>query len=336
MVDPESEKSLLCSRALTAESVARLSGVRLVAAGRSRGNLLLRQVAGQVAFASGLSLQYARELQVERMKTIASARPGISVKLFLEGAVHARIAETPLDMPTRAADGRWRPVAVITANRRVLPFYREAERGVTFTKLLIDIPFDWAERHLPQAVNARLNRKALPADEAVVLPWAPSARTQLLAQSIFDLADAGHGGELNALYLESVVLGLICDAFSSCQIARQAPAVPREDAARFRALVSLVDAHVGGPLPLEMLAARLGISVWTLQRLVQRVRGQTLSAYIRDHRLARARDAIVMGRASLSQIAWDAGYSSAANFTTAFRRRYGMVPSVLRASDGAT
>lgn len=335
-VEPEIETRLSCDRVLTAEGVARMAGVQVIGAGRSCGKLLVRQAAGRIVFASGLRLHYARELQIERMETVAQVQPGLSIKLFLEGAVRAQLGETPLPMPVRDEDGRWRPAAMITASRGVLPFRRAAARGAHLSKVVIDIPFDWAERVLPGAGAGSLGRAALPEAGAVVLPWTPGARALLLAQSLFDRPGCREPGPgLDALYLESVALGLVWEAFSQIESPAASPAaavVAQEDGARLNALLTLVDSHPGGPLRLEVLADQLGSSVWTLQRLVQRVKGQTLSAFIRDHRLGRARDALVLGRAGLSQIAWDAGYSSPANFTTAFRRQYGMAPSALRAS----
>jgi AraC-like DNA-binding protein len=68
----------------------------------------------------------------------------------------------------------------------------------------------------------------------------------------------------------------------------------------------------------------------TLQRQFRAVFGTTVFDYLRECRLLRARRALEHGGVTVGQAALAAGYTSAANFATAYRRRFGHVPKLAR------
>ncbi|WP_415807924.1 helix-turn-helix transcriptional regulator, partial [Bordetella muralis] len=79
-------------------------------------------------------------------------------------------------------------------------------------------------------------------------------------------------------------------------------------------------------MSLVQIAKHACLSVNTLQRHFRAVWGKTVFAYLRDARLDRARMALERDAISVTQAALIAGYSSPANFATAFRQRYGIPP----------
>lgn len=74
------------------------------------------------------------------------------------------------------------------------------------------------------------------------------------------------------------------------------------------------------------------MSTNTLQRTFHAAYGMTVFDYVRRARLQRARDAIEREGISIAQAAHIAGYTSAANFATAFKRLYGMTPKAFRST----
>jgi AraC-like DNA-binding protein len=97
------------------------------------------------------------------------------------------------------------------------------------------------------------------------------------------------------------------------------------------ALRELLDNGGADALSLAEIAARACVSVNTLQRHFRAMWGTTVAQYLRDGRLARARLALERDGVSVMQAAELAGYNSAANFATAFRRRFGVSPGQVRA-----
>ena len=76
---------------------------------------------------------------------------------------------------------------------------------------------------------------------------------------------------------------------------------------------------------LNELAQRAAMSSSSLRSKFRQTYGCSVFDYLRDCRLARARGYLLEGY-SVQQAAWMSGYQHATNFSTAFRRRYGISP----------
>ena len=95
------------------------------------------------------------------------------------------------------------------------------------------------------------------------------------------------------------------------------------------AMRDIIDDPSAGP---REFAAGAGLSLRTLHRLFAG-RGETVSRSLQVMRLERAHNMIAMGSAhTLTEIALANGFSDLAHFSRSFRARYGMAPSVARAS----
>lgn len=103
-------------------------------------------------------------------------------------------------------------------------------------------------------------------------------------------------------------------------------------AARLELLKKDVLARLADPaLSVEAVARRQGVTPRYVQRLFAS-EGTTFSGFLRDARLALARH--MLGAAdgrSIAAIAYDAGFSDLSGFNRAFRQRYGVRPSDIRA-----
>lgn len=86
------------------------------------------------------------------------------------------------------------------------------------------------------------------------------------------------------------------------------------------------------PVTVVELAADLGVSVRTLQAALRTWRSTTPTAYLREVRLKRAREALLTGDRSLTvtEIALRSGFTHLGRFAGAYRRAYGESPSVTR------
>ncbi|HCS71542.1 MAG TPA: AraC family transcriptional regulator, partial [Rhodospirillaceae bacterium] len=87
--------------------------------------------------------------------------------------------------------------------------------------------------------------------------------------------------------------------------------------------------------PLKRMARDLGMSVGTMQTAFKSAYGRTIADFCRELRLEQARIAIEREGKSVAEAAYGAGYSNPANFSTAFKRQFGLSPSEARADHGA-
>ncbi|MBD9388591.1 helix-turn-helix transcriptional regulator [Agrobacterium sp. AGB01] len=92
----------------------------------------------------------------------------------------------------------------------------------------------------------------------------------------------------------------------------------------------VADAHASDALSVELIAMQTGVSATGLQRLFRKGEGKSVFDFVRIVRLERAYEALRRGDATVQEASAIAGYTSAANFATAFRRQFGEVPTAVR------
>lgn len=109
-----------------------------------------------------------------------------------------------------------------------------------------------------------------------------------------------------------------------------APEVPSGLSRRELAAVEdYVEAHLDESLSLSRLAGFVGISPSHLKALFKRTTGLTVHAYVVRRRVERARELLVAGRLSASEIALAAGFAHQSHMARWMRRLLGVVPSHL-------
>lgn len=81
---------------------------------------------------------------------------------------------------------------------------------------------------------------------------------------------------------------------------------------------------------LQELASEHGVSVSYLQKSFKQVYGLPIYQYLKAYRLEKAAAALQNTKRSVTKIALDSGYTNAAKFSEAFRKRYGLPPSEYR------
>nr|WP_175798582.1 response regulator [Burkholderia anthina] len=127
------------------------------------------------------------------------------------------------------------------------------------------------------------------------------------------------------------------DASPSTAGAKPAPesAPERQDAtsvdvALFRQVKAIVLANFADQPDVETLAERTGTSPRRLSLALKRCTGLTVFDYIREERLKESRRLLLESNSDIATIALSVGYTSGANFATAFKARFGVSPSILR------
>lgn len=138
-------------------------------------------------------------------------------------------------------------------------------------------------------------------------------------------------GPLALPYLDSLVGALI--ARLTCQFLVEPAGGPSLDAiapATFARIVGHLDAHMGEPIRVSELAALAGLSRSHFSRAFQKMTGDPPQRFVMKRRLCRARDLIIDGRHSLSDVAALTGFASQSHLTHAFRAEFGTSPGRYR------
>ncbi len=84
--------------------------------------------------------------------------------------------------------------------------------------------------------------------------------------------------------------------------------------------------HLDLPPSLTELSRIAGINEFKLKRGFKECFNHTVFGYLADYRLEIAKNSLLVGEKSPSQLAYDLGYSSLQHFSSAFKKKFGMSP----------
>ena len=96
---------------------------------------------------------------------------------------------------------------------------------------------------------------------------------------------------------------------------------------RLQAVGELIKSDLRHPWTIAELARHAGLGRRMFNAQFHRMYGVSASDYLRKSRLAAAREALLYQGLSVTEAAYSVGYANSANFSTAFRRHFGYVPS---------
>jgi AraC-like DNA-binding protein len=91
-----------------------------------------------------------------------------------------------------------------------------------------------------------------------------------------------------------------------------------------------IAAKPGMDYTIRSLCKQYGINRYKLQHGFRQLFGDSLFHYIKICRMERARELLLQPDSSVKMVAASSGYRSAANFTTAFRKYFGITPARLK------
>jgi AraC family transcriptional regulator len=182
--------------------------------------------------------------------------------------------------------------------------YRFARSGRWFNMQLTD---EWLAR-VADGAPALPNAAQIMHSHAAAA-WATRVRTEVR-----------HRDTVSRLAIDGAMILMVAD------LARV-----RVDAARRRSrwltgVEDAIDATAASPPSVEDLAQLAGVHPTHLLRTFRRHHGVTISNYVRQRRIQRARLAVANGDRPLSMIALDAGFADQSHFTRVFRQAFGETP----------
>ncbi|BCH67614.1 MULTISPECIES: GlxA family transcriptional regulator [Rhizobium/Agrobacterium group] len=105
---------------------------------------------------------------------------------------------------------------------------------------------------------------------------------------------------------------------------------------RIRATLIMMEQHIEGNLPIQDLAAAVGLSRRQLERLFMNETKNSPAMIYRRVRLERAKHLLVQSKAPLVEIALEVGFGNASHFAKVFAQTFGQSPTGLRTAIRAT
>lgn len=258
----------------------------------------------------------------------------MSIKFFFEGKVDAAIGDRRLPSPQQLpSSSRWIPVACMLTNRDKERFRNHTTAGNHIRKLKIRIEPEWLAAGNMFADRTASVIERFARSELELLSWQPTPALLKLANRIMSPPDDEVC--LARLFLEAQTLSVIHECFRLFADGKPMTETVTTTlkASEERKLAEAEDYILSftGRLPsADDIATHLSVSVNTLHRLVRLGRGTGTASFVRAAKLRQARRAIESEGMQIALAAHLAGYSSPANFSTAFRREFGVPPKAVR------
>ena len=271
--------------------------------------------------ASGLRItrmccQFRQPLEYEHLTLTDSTR----ISLYLEG--YSILMPTGASLGIAAGDVLLRP-----ANAGW--FRNRTHGGGTrpLTCIALDVP---AALMTALRADGVLTADLAPIGACAVLRTNPNTAAELrrLGWRIMALRSAR---DSSAPGLESLGLDLLRAIVTTTGDWRSPATQPLPHHARL-ALNRALDIMHGAwdqPLSIGTLAHRTGLNACYLKLFFRQHFGHGIAAHLRRLRMQRAFDQLASGRHSVQQVALSCGYLHAGKFAQAFRRAYGVAPSMI-------
>lgn len=292
----------------------------------SGGQPAFRGSSRMVQLRDGLILHVSSGVHMLDRQSESITQPGFGIYLFYEDStdLDVSIGGRPLPIGRHRGSGE-RPIGFTFCRRHPVPFIRRAPYGTQVSKVVVALTPEWFDQTFGP------HNAALPAaarEHLALSRWFPSRRLSLAARELF-APDTGTT-TVSRLRDETVALEVVTEALSTIR-----PPTAREGRRTDMILLNqardVIESGLANHLSAQMIADEIGVGAGTLRRLFRLAFDCTIVDYVRGRRLDVARTRLEEGN-SVSEVAAFAGYTSSANFATAFRHRFGITPSQARSA----
>ena len=155
--------------------------------------------------------------------------------------------------------------------------------------------------------------------------------TAAMQIAIQQMLQCRYQGMTQNMYLDSKIwelLALLLEDVTAQDDSDQPGKLKPEDVERVHYARELLLTQLNNPPSLMELARQLGLNDFKLKRGFRQVFGTTVFGYLHQHRLEQARELLEMENLNVTEVARQVGFADRSYFAAAFRKKFGMNPSV--------
>jgi AraC-like DNA-binding protein len=102
--------------------------------------------------------------------------------------------------------------------------------------------------------------------------------------------------------------------------------IDEENVQKIRKAKKIILERMTDPPSLEALAHEIGLSLKKLKEGFKQIYGDTVFAYLLDHKMEEARRMLDSQKYNVNEVGLKLGYSTASHFIAAFKKKYGTTP----------
>lgn len=273
---------------------------------------------------SGLFLHASDAIEERPFVATSELREELSCIFFLDGAVDVTIGDRHFDFRAQSQGGIC-GAAIMSANPER---FRRASIGRQRVRhLVISATPEWLDLDGTEEAGIA-GPSSLFKNHLAEHRWTVTPKVTELVREVF--AAPAFTPHLRSLYLEARAVAIVAETINAV-LSGDRPSLQDErrthkDLARLQRAKDFIETHLLESLQVETIARQAGMSASALQRLFRTLDGHGVFEHVRRLRLERAYSALVSQDATVQQASLIAGYSTPANFATAFKRQFGVSP----------
>ncbi|WP_237052449.1 helix-turn-helix transcriptional regulator [Mannheimia granulomatis] len=260
---------------------------------------------------SDLMLKYTEVLVTETLEQeYAEFEAGLRLVILLSGR-----SEIDFNSEVFELDASLKPQAAFLSLNRAEMVRKIFRKGQLQKELVIFLYPKWIIESQLNLASYHHFKQHLKAHQIIL--------TQSMLKLIHDIVSEQEIQPFGLLEKEGKLLALLASAFSQLT---QAPQVKKD---RVQQLTESLENGKFDGWNLKQIAMYFHTNVTTLQNEFQHYHKTSIFAYLRRSKLEQAYKLLLQGL-SVTQAAEFAGYSNSENFSTAFKRTFGITPSQIK------
>ena len=148
-------------------------------------------------------------------------------------------------------------------------------------------------------------------------------------QVVNDILECRYEGGLKKMFLLSKTIELMviqAEMYDKASAQKTKPGIKNADVERLHYAKEYMTEKVSNPPNLSELSKIIGMSEYKLKQGFKKTFNTTVFGYLADYRLRLAQQALKENHRTISEIAYDLGYSSPQHFSATFKKKFGLPP----------
>ena len=158
----------------------------------------------------------------------------------------------------------------------------------------------------------------------------PIRISPLMISIINDIKNCAYSGLVRKIYQESKILELLALSIDYLENQPLALKLTAYEKKRILEVAQLIRENVACPYTIVDLANLAGINQTKLKQGFKQLTGSTIFGYLQEIRMKQAKRYLLDTNLSIQEISNMSGYSNLSNFSLAFKKVFGVSPSILR------
>lgn len=158
--------------------------------------------------------------------------------------------------------------------------------------------------------------------------------TDEMNKIILDIINCERKGNYKKLYIESKIIYLLLLQLEQIKLIaeKKESNLKESDIIKMQIAEKIILTNLKKPLSLHALATQIGSNEFTLKKTFKLFFGTTVFGYINNQKMIKAQELLTKGNLTISEISEIVGYKNPTHFTTAFKKKYGILPSLYKIS----